>query len=899
MSRTKKLSLYSISEEQVGEKCLKLGEAIRRGQEEHVFDIIENNSDIIVDDLLCKLGIKFELDLRKEINFDQREKCKMFVTPFHLAIISQEPRIVECMIEAIKKHSKAPIASLTNLLSMKTEVEFAKGFPDTYCSDDRSLDGINAFHLAARFHGQSFLIIIRFLRDNNILETLQPFLQIPDVHMSKTLLHTAAKSPSPLSLKILLLLNVLNINAKDKRGFTALHIASKEGNDMNCQLLLDYGADANAHGNDGNKTTPLHLAKTKHIVNMLLKYGANPFAKQVESNASVIDKLLDTNPQAVEEIVNLGILTNGQELDSPDLQIIFNFEMFFHEGAKNDMLENDDNQSNLQYVDEMAAISKIAESSHTDLMKTPLVEAFLHLKWQSVDSLFYCNVAAYTAFLLMLTIMTALLGHMSNCVKVDNVLTGYNINCTEYNKQPDLIFWNVVERHINDQKSSHHNTLGQLFTMSFNLASIGLIFLIIRELIQLVTNPKRYIKSFENFVEALIITLTIATMILINYDKDIAIHTGTWAVFLGWWEMALLLGRFPVFGVYIYLFVGVLKTLIVFFMVYLPVLIAFALTFYLLLPSEKTPNPFMDPGTSLLTVLAMMIGELEYDNHFLRSHSSKEFGIGSAQLAFILFVLMVNIVVANLLIGLTVSKTDELFKQAGIHRLQKTANQINAIESVIGTESWQQCFICHIFPYFSKRTKIFSYFLSILTEDNQSSEFSEGVPSPWKICVMPHSKRYSKGRKIINASSGTSSFSFKGHYPVYLYNDVEGLIKEKLKFTLPSWVILHSLCLLEQQKKIKDTEEAKAMSSEKTNLETLEVLLGNSAENPKKGFTPERRKVSTEPNLKDISEEEIQVNKKVVLQTLENKLTALQSDLQELKNVIHTAMKGLDVSPDP
>ena len=615
VSRTKKLFLYSISEEEVGETILKLGEAIRRGQEKNIFDIIENNSDIIGDDLLCKLGITFELDLRRENNFDQREKCKMFVTPFHLAIISPEPKIVKCMVEAIKKHSKAPIASLTNLLSMKTKVEFAKGFPDTYCSDDRSLDGINAFHLAARFHGQSFLIIVKFLRNNNKLETFQHLLQICDVHMSKTLLHTAAQSPSPLSLKILLLLNILDIDAKDKRGFTALHIASKEGNDMNCQLLLDYGADANAHGNDGNKTTPLLLAKTKHIVNMLLKYGANIFAKQVESEASVIDRLLDTHPQAVEEIVDLGILTNGQELDSSDLQIIFNFEMFFHEGAKNNMPENDDNQSKLQYVDEMAAISKISQSSHINLLKKPLVEAFLHSKWQSVDSLFYCNVAAYTTFLLMFTTMTALLGKMSDCNEVVDDVTGYNINCTEYNKTPDLNFWDVVERHIDDQKSSHHNTLGHSFATSFYWASIGLIFLITRELIQLVTNPKRYIKYFDNLVDAFIIILTISTMFLIKYDKDIAIHTGTWAVFLGWWEMALLLGRFPVFGIYIYLFVGVLKTLVVFFMLYLPVLIAFALTFYLLLPSRQT---FMDPGTSLLTVLAMMIGELEYDNHFLR-----------------------------------------------------------------------------------------------------------------------------------------------------------------------------------------------------------------------------------------------------------------------------------------
>ena len=148
---------------------LKLGEAIRRGQETNVSDINENKIDIIVNDLLCKPGIKFELDLRRENNFDQREKCKIFVTPFHLAIISPEPKIDKCMLEAIKKHSKAPIASLRNLLSTKTDVEFAKGLPDMYCSDDRSLDGINAFHC--------------------------------DVHMSKALLHTAAQSPSPISFE--------------------------------------------------------------------------------------------------------------------------------------------------------------------------------------------------------------------------------------------------------------------------------------------------------------------------------------------------------------------------------------------------------------------------------------------------------------------------------------------------------------------------------------------------------------------------------------------------------------------------------------------------------------------------------------------------------------------------
>ena len=45
-----------------------------------------------------------------------------------------------------------------------------------------------------------------------------------------------------------------------------------------------------------------------------------------------MDKLLENHPLCVEEIMNLGVQTNGQELDSTDLQIIFNFESFFYEG---------------------------------------------------------------------------------------------------------------------------------------------------------------------------------------------------------------------------------------------------------------------------------------------------------------------------------------------------------------------------------------------------------------------------------------------------------------------------------------------------------------------------------------------------------------------------------------
>ena len=115
-------------------------------------------------------------------------------------------------------------------------------------------------------------------------------------------------------------------------------MASKEGIDLNCQLLLENGADSNVFADkQGVGLTPLHLAKTQNVVKLLIKHGANPFTRQTGTIKSVMDKLLENHPLCVEEIMNLGIQTNGQELDSTDLQIIFNFESFFYEGLDEEL----------------------------------------------------------------------------------------------------------------------------------------------------------------------------------------------------------------------------------------------------------------------------------------------------------------------------------------------------------------------------------------------------------------------------------------------------------------------------------------------------------------------------------------------------------------------------------
>ena len=71
----------------------------------------------------------------------------MHVTPFHVAIIAQQAEVTYVMLKATHQFSKTPVESFKKLLEMKTKINFARGSPETYLKDDRTLDGINSFHL--------------------------------------------------------------------------------------------------------------------------------------------------------------------------------------------------------------------------------------------------------------------------------------------------------------------------------------------------------------------------------------------------------------------------------------------------------------------------------------------------------------------------------------------------------------------------------------------------------------------------------------------------------------------------------------------------------------------------------------------------------------------------------
>ena len=85
-------------------------------------------------------------------------------------------------------------------------------------------------------------------------------------------------------------------------------------------------------------------------------------------------------------MLNSWMDTNGQELDSSDLLIIYDLQGFYHE-AFGDMSSEPD-----ETHDEVAAHAKMIGVGAKEFLQHPVSEIMLHLKWQRIKRVFQVNL---------------------------------------------------------------------------------------------------------------------------------------------------------------------------------------------------------------------------------------------------------------------------------------------------------------------------------------------------------------------------------------------------------------------------------------------------------------------------------------------------------------------------
>ena len=156
-----------------------------------------------------------------------------------------------------------------------------------------------------------------------------------------------------------------------------------------------------------------------------------------------------------------------------------------------------------------------------------------------------------------------------------------------------------------------------------------------------------------------------------------------------------------------------------------------------------------------------------------------------------------TVVIMNLLIGLTVSSTEELRSQAGVLRLKRTAEEVITMEGILANYNTT---IFRILPkWLRENLSNYGQFFNYVKWKKRNN-----ATSSTKVCFLPNFLPASSGKlanrfrtNVNQRTDFSEGIDFDSKYvELYLYNECMGTIAEKTNFTLPSSIVYKTLEVL-------------------------------------------------------------------------------------------------------
>lgn len=453
---------------------------------------------------------------------------------------------------------------------------------------------------------------------------------------NQTPLHLAALSQCPETMELLINKNA-NTNAQDIDGRTPLHSSIvKVSRSCECvRLLLNSGANVNQKDSFGY--TPLHLAalnEYSHCVMLLINFGGDVTIR-TKGGISVLTFITRKTPDVIPKYISKfdsAIKLNDHEIGDVDCELKLDFRVLVP------TMGNKETELLLSFV----------EVGHKEVLKHPLCETFLFLKWHKrIRKFFLFSLFFHLLFVTLFSyyiIEVYLADPVKPSTKNYVVIMGYV-----------LLFFNVI--------------------------------LMCKELFQLAQSWRMYVKQWENWLQwMIIISIFCCVQPKNNLTRNINQEVEHWqhhvaaiGIFLSWVELMMIVGRFPIFGLYVQMFTKVSVNFSKFLLTYFFLFNAFALSFGVLFSNYKS---FKNLKWVLIKVLIMMSGELEYEDVFYDDEAPIKYP-GTAHLMYLVFVLLITMILTNLMVGLAVSDIQGLQQSAGLDRLVRQAELVGHVESML------------------------------------------------------------------------------------------------------------------------------------------------------------------------------------------------------------------------
>ncbi|KAI6650877.1 Transient receptor potential cation channel [Oopsacas minuta] len=473
---------------------------------------------------------------------------------------------------------------------------------------------------------------------------------------------------------------------------TPLLLACQAGHTLTVTSLLKHGADICKHEDGaeiGNNALDLAIdAGNEEVVEILIQHhdirkALNNYTGTNEKPTTPLRKLITKMPLQAHKVLSLYMRDNIKEIGHTDdvkVKVDFNFEILddvipFQEFIVKYEEENNIKQPLLSNLYEKGRLKKefhplsiMVDHARLDLLKHPLIRTMIRQKWKThARYLYYGNLLIYVIFVLLLTLFTY-------------IVPSCDIEMNRTRSPQVCISSPGPGRWYGDTYGCDGCDTGRVIT-SIIFAALIILFAIFRLLFesgQIIGDIKNYFTSLDNYIEWFIYigAIVFVSDVFSNrqesgacgYQRSYIWELGAFVVLLAWFNLAVFLRKLPLLGIYILMLLHVIVTFFRIMLLGLIFIIGFSVSFYMVFRQGDLCNQYRNPFSTFLKTVVMMAGEFEFDGLFNDISNTLDHPISSSVL-WLIFVILIPIILANLLVGLAVDDIKGVQETAVLKRL--------------------------------------------------------------------------------------------------------------------------------------------------------------------------------------------------------------------------------------